>query len=198
MEAYPLEWPLGYKRTANRINSLFKQSMDKAQQFLRLEIQRMGATGLIVSTNIPVRRDGGLYTDYMNRRMDDPGVAIFFKYHGKDVTMACDQYLRVWENIYALGKAIESLRGLERWGVSEILDRAFTGFAQLPPPAVLLHAGDIWEILGLPGKPATIDVVKTAYRDLCQIHHPDKPTGNRQTFDRITWAYDEARKQFNG
>lgn len=28
MEAYPLQWPLGYKRTNSRINSKFKQGME--------------------------------------------------------------------------------------------------------------------------------------------------------------------------
>lgn len=111
MEAYPLQWSLGYKRTNSRINSKFKQGMDASQRFLRDEINRLGARNLIVSSNIPVRKDGGLYSDYMSRKMDDPGVAIYFKYKGKDISMCCDQYRSVWENIYALGKGIEALRG---------------------------------------------------------------------------------------
>ena len=109
-ETYPLQWPAGYKRhsPAERIYSRFEQTMDKAQRFLRTEIARLAGTDLIVSSNIPVRRDGGLYADYMNRKLEDPGIAIYFKYNGKQISMCCDQYLRVWENIYALGKGIEA------------------------------------------------------------------------------------------
>lgn len=194
MEAYPLTWPIGYQRTTNRIGSPFKQSMEKAQQFLRLEISRMGAKELIVSSNIPVRKDGLFFTDWMNRRIDDPGVAIYFKYRGKDISMCCDQYLRVWENVYALGKAIEALRGLERWGVSDFLDRAFTGFTALPPSIV--PEVNIWHVLGLTGKPDTVDDVTSAYRQMARKHHPDRPGGDKEKFQALQDAYEKALKTF--
>lgn len=194
IDAYPLSWPVGYKRTTGRISSPFKQSMEKAQQFLRQELNRMGASGLIVSSNIPVRKDGMFYTDWMNRKIDDPGVAIFFVYHGKDVTMCCDQYLRIWENIYALGKAIEALRGLERWGVSDFLDRAFTGFTALPPS--ITPEVNIWHVLGLTEKPATLKEVINAYRKKAMVLHPDQPGGNVQMFQDLQDAYEKATQTF--
>lgn len=194
MEAYPLTWPIGYQRTTNRIGSPFKQSMEKAQQFLRLEIERMGAKELIVSSNIPVRKDGMFFTDWMNRRIDDPGVAIYFKYRGKEVSMCCDQYARVWENVYALGKAIEALRGLERWGVSDFLNRAFTGFTALPPSIV--PEVNIWHVIGLTSKPDNVDDVKAAYRKKANEYHPDRPTGDKDKFQSLQDAYEAALKMF--
>lgn len=134
IDAYPLQWPVGYKRTPpdKRTRAPFKQTPDKAQKFLRQEIERMKATDLIISSNVPVRKDGFLYSDQMSAEIDDPGTAIYFKYQGRDVAMCCDRYVRVMDNIYALGKGIEALRGMERWGVSEFLQRAFTGFKALP------------------------------------------------------------------
>jgi curved DNA-binding protein CbpA len=35
----------------------------------------------------------------------------------------------------------------------------------------------------------TTSDVKTAYRDLCKLYHPDKPTGNAAIFDRLTIFY---------
>lgn len=99
MEAYPLHWPTGYKRTTHRIHSRFEQTMDKAQRFMRDEIIRIGGTQLIVSTNIPVRKDGGLYADWMKKKMEDTGVAIYFQYKGKSISMCCDQYNKIWENV---------------------------------------------------------------------------------------------------
>lgn len=75
-EAYPLCWPAGYKRTSPRIQSRFKTTMDAAQRFLRAEVIRLGGSDLIISTNIPVRNDGGLYADWMRKKIDDTGVAI--------------------------------------------------------------------------------------------------------------------------
>jgi hypothetical protein len=193
IEAYPLAWPAGYKRTMpqQRIWSKLKQGMDQAQQFLRAEIARMGGSDLIISTNIPLRRDGGMYTDYMSKNLHDPGVAIYFKYKKKDISMCCDQYLKVWENIYALGKGIEALRGMERWGVSEFLDRAFTGFKALPEQTGAAHVS--WSsILEIP-EDANADMIRTSYRKLSAKFHPDNiETGNAEKFIQVQPAYKQA------
>ena len=46
-----------------------------------------------------------------------------------------------------------------------------------------------WKAFGLDSKTSTKDEIKTAYRELCQIYHPDKPTGNTSIFDRLTTFY---------
>jgi hypothetical protein len=194
IEAYPLSWPVGYRRSDQRIRSPFNQSMEKAQKFLRKEVDRLGAGKLVVSSNIPIRKDGMFYADWMSKKIDDPGVAIYFQYKGKAVSMCCDQYLTVWENVYALGKAIEALRGLERWGVSDFLERAFTGFTALP--ASVTSQPTIWEILGLPGKPDGMEDIVRAYRNKAREVHPDKPGGSKEKFQALQEAYEEALNLF--
>lgn len=192
IEAFPLHWAPGYPRTQpyKRIDSKFKQTMDGSQKFLRAELQRLGARDLIISTNIPLRKDGGMHSTYMDRLMDDPGVAIYFKYKTKDITMCCDQYKRIWENIYALGKGIEALRGMERWGVSDFLERAFTGFTALPEYITPAPAFRNWfQILGCQEN-ATEDEIKKAYRDKAKIHHPDAG-GTADEFNAIQKAYEQ-------
>lgn len=165
--------------------------MEQAQRFLRSEISRLGGTNLIVSTNIPIRQDGLLYSDWMKRKIDDPGVAIYFKYNGKEISMCCDQYLSVWENIYALGKGVEALRGMERWGVSEFLDRAFTGFKELPYSTEAVAIG-WWKILEV-SHDASKEQVIDAYRTLSKKYHPDnQKTGNSEKFIQVKAAYDQA------
>ena len=46
-----------------------------------------------------------------------------------------------------------------------------------------------WKAFGLDPKTSTTDDIKAAYRQLCQIYHPDKPTGNSSVFDRLTTFY---------
>lgn len=46
-----------------------------------------------------------------------------------------------------------------------------------------------WKAFGLNSKTSTTDDIKSAYRELCQIYHPDKPTGNPAIFDRLTTFY---------
>lgn len=187
-EAFPLDWPIGYKRTAKRIYSRFKITMETAQRFLRAEVSRLGGSSLIVSTNLPVRNDGGLYADWMRKKVDDPGVAIYFIRKGKEVALCCDQYLTVWENLYALGKGIENMRGLERWGISDFLDRAFTGFSALPE-AIIVKT-DCWSILGISAG-ATEEEIKAAYRNKAKECHPDSG-GTTEMFQRLQMAYNEA------
>jgi hypothetical protein len=47
-----------------------------------------------------------------------------------------------------------------------------------------------WQVFGLDGKTATPDQIKTAYRNLSRIYHPDnRETGNAAIFDRINTMY---------
>lgn len=198
-EKYPLQWPAGYKKTppVDRIESQFKQTMHTAQQFLNKEIERLNATDLIISTNIPVRKsDGGFYSEYSSKRLEDPGVSIYFKINGKDRSMCDDQYVYVWENIYALGKGLEALRGIERWGISDFLDRAFTGFPALPESSSLVQTR-IWDVLWLSGQPASSDIIRKSYRRIARKVHPDQPGGSNDAFAELQEAYRQALQIFN-
>ena len=195
-EAYPLQWPAGYKRTAadQRKQSQFKQSMNAAQKFLHSQIELLKATDLVVSTNIPIRSDGMLYADWMRRKIDDPGVAIYFKLKGKHISMCADKFERIWENVYALGKGIEALRGMDRWGVSDFLDRAFTGFAALPETTI--SEADIWRTLGLESKPDSTIIIHQAYKQQAKKVHPDMG-GSSDGFNKLKNAYNAALGFFN-
>jgi DnaJ-domain-containing protein 1 len=50
-----------------------------------------------------------------------------------------------------------------------------------------------YKILGL-NHPATEKEIKSAYRRLCLIHHPDKPTGSKSTFIQVEKCYTVAMK----
>lgn len=190
IQAFPIQWPLGYKRTIIRKPSKFNTPPEKAQLFLRNEIKLLGAIDLIVSSNVVPRKDGLLYYDMSSSKIDDPGVAIYFKYHDKDVSMCCDQYLTPIENLYALAKGIEALRGMERWGVSEFIDRAFTGFAALPESKGVTVIETCWSILGIEEKSGQ-EAIKKAYRDKAKISHPDTG-GSTELFNKLTAAFNEA------
>jgi hypothetical protein len=193
IENFPLHWPLGLSRTqpSSRIYSPFKQSMEKAQQFLRKQIDLLGAGYLIVSSNIPVRRDGLFYADWMNKKIEDPGIAIYFK-RGSSIdqytSMCCDQYHRVWENTYALGKSIEAIRAIERYRCSEFMDRVFSGFQELPPAT---QAKKWWDILGV-SKTASITEIADAYRKKAKLCHPDMG-GTAEQFIELQKAYEAAQ-----
>ncbi len=191
MDKFPLHWPTGYARTNNRKKSAFKTSGNNAQEGLCHEIKLMGAHSLIVSTNVHVRSDGMIYSDGLGRNIDDPGVAIYFKYKKQDIAMCCDQYLTVGENIHALAKSIEAIRGMERWGVSDFIERAFTGFTALPEGRVYnLPAKKEWyEILEVKEN-ASVEEIKNSYHKKAKEYHPDAG-GSNELFTELTNAYKE-------
>lgn len=197
-QAYPLQWPLGYKRSNNREVSRFRQTFGAAQDSLKSEVERLGGQNLTVSTNMKVNNRGDIYANELGKNISDPGVAIYFKYKGKEVSMCCDKYKYVWENMYALACGIEALRGMERWGVSEFLDRAFTGFTALPE-SPSTRKRDWWIVLGYDQKPGfnqwDKEGVNAAYKSLAKRLHPDGG-GSTALFQELNEAFQEAKKHY--
>src|SRR5258708_200630 len=136
-QAYPLLWPEGWPRTpaAHRRNtSPVTTTFDGARRQLLNELQLLGAMSAVISSNLPLRVDGQPYADAARRRMDDPGVALYFTLDTRAVVMARDVFWNVHDNLRSIGHAIEHLRGLERHGGAHMMERAFGGFTALPPP----------------------------------------------------------------
>lgn len=132
----------------------------------------LGGREVIVSSNVPLRRDGYPAASYSEPR--DPGVAVYWTTRkGEPRVMACDHWRLVHHNVRAIGLAIEALRALERSGASQILDRAFAGFAALPAQAGPDGTPPWRDILGLPDAAVTRAQIETAYRERLRTEHPD-------------------------
>jgi hypothetical protein len=164
--------------------SRFKAPMSKALEFLEAELGRMGGGSIVISTNLPLKSDGKFRLD---RDPVDPGAAVYFRRVDKDVVFACDQFDTVRENVYAVAKTIEAMRAIERYGASELLDRAFSGFLGLP--AVASEGEDAWSILGL-APMSSETAVRAVHRDLTRKLHA--AGADSAEFSRINVARDEA------
>ncbi len=185
IEAYPLHWPQGWPRRNRwqRNASKYDVTFLKARDDLVRELKTGRCKGVIVSSNVPLRRDGIPLAG--QREPEDPGVAVYWTdKNGKPRVIACDVWRTVRENLRAVGLAYASLRQIERTGASELLERAFQGFARLP------EAQDCWAILGVE-RGATRERIGARFRELGLEHHPDRG-GNVDTFKRITEAYHQA------
>jgi hypothetical protein len=155
VESYPLHWPAGRPRTPRNQISYSRFSPGNRAQEVRSvqdELWRLGAKNVIVSTNVRLRRDGLPYAG--DKAPDDQGVAVYFDYLGGQKCFACDRWETVEENLRAIFKSIEAIRGLDRWGSKSFVDAAFTGFAALPSPEM---QKPWWEVLGK-------DEIRSAYR----------------------------------
>lgn len=193
--AYPLQWPAGRARAKSRGVARFttntragysgrrSHSVSESVDEIAHALDLMGATDLVVSTNIPLRNDG--WPRSGTAAPSDPGVAVYFRYNGKPVCLACDQWTKVEDNLWAVALTLEAMRGIDRWGAAE-LEATFTGYAALPAPE------QWWQVLGVPQN-ADADTIQTAYRQLARQHHPDAG-GDSAQMARINAAYDAARK----
>ena len=188
IEGYPLCWPVGWPRldSYKRQSSPYQVDFAKARDELLRELRLAGAREIVISSNVPLRRDGLPLAGMAEPK--DPGVAVYFTDRKKRARVIPNDHWRtVRENVRGIGHAVTALRMLERCGSGEVLDRAYAGFALLPETA---GAGDHWTTLGIaPG--ASADELKRRYRELAGMHHPDKG-GSAATFAAITDAYQRA------
>lgn len=190
IESYPLYWPEGRLRTSShrRKDSKFKPNFAQCRDDLMQEIKRLGGRKQILSTNIPLRLDGLPYAN--TREPDDPGVAVYFDYKGKPMCFACDQYRKTRENIRAISLTIKSIRAIERYGSSDMMERAFRGFTAIPETT-----GEPWRsVFGFSATESiSEDILDSKFRELAHIHHPDKG-GTSEGFQRILNARNDARR----
>lgn len=196
--AYPLTWPVGWKRTSShkRARAKFgkKTSMSGAVTTwyakgaitiaegvarVRAELSRMGVrdASVVISSNLTLRLDGLPRSGQPEPK--DQGVAVYWQARGDTRCMAIDQYDRVADNLAAIAATLAAMRAIERHGGADILDRAFTGFAALSAPT---SAGSWRDVLD-PSDP------EGSYKRLRGAAHPDKG-GTDAEFHRIgvAWA----------
>jgi len=191
VEAYPLHWPQGRPRTGMNLreSSQFRTSFGKARDAVLRQIALLAGYGLsvapILSTNQALRRDGIPYAN--QSQPDDPGVAVYFTYKKTQVCFACDRWRRIEDNMQAIAKTIDALRGVARWGTGDMMEAAFKGFVALPDQSS-------WaEVLGVTAHSPTVDVL-TAYRAKRSTAHPDRG-GSPHEFDRIEKAWNAFQQE---
>lgn len=194
-EAYPLTWPAGQLRTAplRRREGNFKYTFGQARDHLLAELRRLGAANVVVSTDVPLRRDGLPYADGDPK---DPGIAVYFDRpdgRGKmrPFVVACDTYTRLCANARAVGVTVEALRTIERHGSTDMMEQAFTGFAALPAPRAA--EASWWETLQVAPE-ASPAQIEEAHQRLALQHHPDRG-GDTETMARVNRARDVALEQ---
>lgn len=188
IEAYPLCWPAGRERTISllRKRSKFDTTFATARDELLHELKLLGAAQVVLSTNVALRRDGLPLAS--QKQPTDPGVAVYFQRKGRSFAFACDRWLRVEDNIWAICKTVNALRGIERWGTGQMVEAAFTGFERIAPPKP-----GWWVILEVKAHASTQEI-ETSYRRLAMRYHPDRG-GNAEVMASINAAYEQFKRE---
>lgn len=129
---FPLQWPTERPRTPleERETAQFRVTLSEAVDDLLYELHQMQAGFVVITSDLPSRNDG---LPYSNAKCDDPGIAVWCVVDGRELVFACDHWNRPAANARAIGKTIEALRGIKRWGSTSMVSQAFAGFAALPP-----------------------------------------------------------------
>lgn len=211
IDAYPLQWPIGWPRTeaARRIGARFGNKSwtgtpggaDNYKVFRELtigagtarilaELARLGVDQktIVISTNLRLRLDGLPISK--QRNPEDVGAAVYWSDRtGATRCMAIDIYDRIADNLGAIAATIEAMRAIERHGGARILERAFTGFTALPAP---IATRAWWQILELDPNEMRESALEVAYKTLRSKHHPDHG-GSNEAFIEIRRAYDQGR-----
>lgn len=191
---FPLAWPLGWKRTPFPRRARYKLTFGRALDELVHELRLMASDDIVVSTNIEPRLNGAPRTSAPEPR--DAGVAVYWTdAEGRARVMACDAWDCTRANVRAVAVAIAALRQIERSGASQLLERAFTGFAALPADA----GASPWRtVLGVDeGKAVTPADVEAAWRKRVMTAHPDRG-GSHELIISINAARDEALRELRG
>lgn len=200
--ASPLSWPHGQPRTPSasrksaafgKVQRLGRKSLSVADASSRLkrEVELAGGDDLIISTNLELRLDG--FPRSNQTPPSDMGAAAYFTLDGRPVALACDKWDRVADNIAAIAKHVESLRGQERWGVGSKA-QAFAGYVALPPPASAERPARPWrDVMDFAQhRRPSIAEVNARYRELASERRDDEAA-----LLELNVARDEAREELS-
>jgi hypothetical protein len=191
VSAYPLQWPLGIDRTLShqRTKPAFKEKpWGRSLAALQREVKLLGGTGVTISTNQPLRNDGMPYANY--RRIDDPGVSLWFILDGGQVCFPCDRYVTMGLNMRAIAMHLDAMRAMQRWGVGTARQQ-FAGYKALPSSITVVEAW--WDVLRCSAS-ATEDEIERRYKDQLRGAHPDTG-GSDEAMARLNVARDAALEQ---
>lgn len=164
------------------------------------EIRMLDGENVLLQMAIPrdqIRKDG---RPYARAKPEHPGVIVSFDSRHGPLSYPCDTFDDWQANVRAVAKALESLRRVDRYGVSKRGEQ-YRGFAQLPPaggststmPAraaasVLVEA--TMEEVGESEENVLTDagVFRALYRDAARVTHPDAPGGSTRRFQIVQEA----------
>lgn len=192
-EAFPLQWPEGWPRTKYRQSdrkfggSVYGLTMGRSRDRLLSELKLLGASTVVISSNVQLRGDGLPYSQ--QRKIDDPGVAVYFMFKKRQMVMAADKYDSPAGNLRSLSLAIEGMRQLERHGGGHMMEKAFAGFAALPSPDSKKSWRDVFGV-----QPDWRGDLAALYREKARTRHPDVG-GNDVLMSELNVAYKDARQE---
>jgi hypothetical protein len=203
--SFPLCWPNNVARTPPhaRGNPQFNErTIATAVGFCLEEINRLNGRrwdysddNVIVSCNLRPKLSG--LPAGTQSEPADTGIAVYFQlrfYRGgkpydRPLVMTCDKWRKSADNIYAIGKHIESQRAQFRWGCGSV-EQAFAGYVAIPEKC---GGESWWTILGVPST-ADRATIEAAYKLKAKTEHPDAG-GSQERWVKLQTAFEQANSR---
>lgn len=207
-QPFPLQWPTGWARTdpSKRERALFRVTLTEGVQDLLYDLRLMGAVNAVITSDLPTNTKG---LPYASGKAEDPGIAVWVVVGGSERVFACDRWSTAAANLRAIGKTVEAIRKIGDWGAADMVTRAFSGFAALPPGGQEMapnpaSAKRPWrDVLGYRRQHdespniVLLQWARTAHRNAIRTAHPDVG-GSHERAAELNVALQEAEAELGG
>jgi hypothetical protein len=213
------QWP--HKLRTSRKHSPFKAQHSSTMRLLDRELTHLNAQKVVIQLALSerdIRQDNRPRAD---ARPVHPGVILTFEKPGEryadkatnqwkrrpgtTLNFPCDTYATWQENMRAIALALEALRRVDRYGVTQNQEQ-YRGWSQLPPPSIVTPApmsvAEAAEFIARVTSPggdagayvqqniaASSDTYKTLWRAAAMKLHPDRNEGRHSPeWDKLQQA----------
>lgn len=186
----PIErWP-GTPNNSRR-RGPFRAAYNDRLGLLKTELRHLGATGVLIQAFLrpdQIRNDGWPRS---GATPFAPGVIVTFQdRQGESLSFPCDTYERFEDNLYAIALSLESLRAVDRYGVTQRQEQ-YQGWKRLEAPTQERVRDRSWALSHLaalaqttPGALSDPHMIDLAYRQAAKRTHPDSG-GNVEAFQLL-------------
>lgn len=196
-----MQWPK--EPTRARKQSRFQASYQETLDLLNRELRQLGARDAVIQLALEakdIRLDG---LPRAHARPAHPGVILSFAGRHGPLSFPCDTFADWESNLRAIALALEALRAVDRYGVTQRAEQ-YRGWAQLGDGGQAADADLTSMILdeaarfvsdhgcGLASGPQVIlsnaDAFTGWYQNAARRLHPDADTGDHESFVKLQAA----------
>jgi hypothetical protein len=178
------QWPGEKRKDWQRKFAQFRSTYAQSLDLLERELNHLKAKNIAIEAYFDrskIRNDGWPFS---GAAPAEPGVIISFTGKSGELSFPCDTYQNWQHNLHAIALALEALRAVDRYGVTQRAEQ-YKGWAKLPPaPEVMLPVDAIALLLLHSGiEPQSPVSLKEAWQAAARKLHPDNTvTGSSGQF----------------
>lgn len=198
----PIErWPGTPTPTHKRIRTPFRAAYSKTLDKLEHELNRIHAQHITIEAYFrreQIRNDGWPLSRALP---SEPGVIVSFTGKTGELSFPCDRYKSWEDNLRAIALALQALRAVDRYGVTQHAEQ-YKGWAKLPPAQETMQLQTACDFIGIHSgmyisEKNGAEMLKQAYKRAAAKLHPDNPTtGSHAQFVLLQKAEEAVRKAY--